>query len=225
MEKKYLYEKLIGMFKFGALFIVLFIFSCKSEINEKKEKLNVGETKKVDSKSTYNVINDSESSFESKKASTLNDEALVFVKKGDYKEAKKLFYKSLSIEPKSAPVYNNLGLIAYNEQNVQLASDFYNKAIMIDSTYYTSFINFSSMLLENDYFTKSIELNNYLIKNCPDLQLIGISHFFNAYAYLRINKCEISKNHLKTASYFMVQALHNIDFQSLNKAYTHETSN
>ncbi len=190
-------RKLFYMFLFFGL-----LFSCKNEKSENQEAEVENKLVKVDtidSKTTVNVIKDSPKVFQNKKASNLNDEALAFVKVGDYNQAKKLFNQSLKIEPKSAPVYNNLGLIAYNENNVQLASDYYNKSIMIDSTYYTAFINFSSMLLENDYFAKSIDLNNYIILNCKDLELIGISHFFNSYAYLKMKKCDIAKNHYKLA--------------------------
>ena len=170
---------------YSILFLLLCTTACKTEVDDEKK-----EPEKPKSQS-YNIINEKEQEqeFSSGEASAYNEKALAFVQARDYKSARELFKKSLEIEPNSPVVYNNLGLIAVNKNQVQLASDYFQQSIKLDSFYYNPYVNYSSLLLENDYFDKAILYNSFVIKRCKDKQLVALAHFINAYAYLMKGDC------------------------------------
>ncbi|MGV3631233.1 MAG: tetratricopeptide repeat protein [Bacteroidota bacterium] len=162
----------------------LIFTACKADLEEKEDN-----AKKPENKS-YNIIKEKAQKFENTEASHLNEKALAFVQAGDYKTAKHYFMKSLEIEPNSSVVYNNLGLIAVNENQVQQASDYFQQSIKLDSAYFNPYVNYSSLLLENDYLDKAIHYNSFVIKQCSDKQLKALAHFINSYAYLMKQECE-----------------------------------
>lgn len=184
MEKK--------LFRISLLVMALILSSCQGE-----EK-NIAKKKPVKPKTLEKVIEDS-TAFLSKESQELNEKGLKEIEKGSYDAAKSLFKESLEIEPKNATIYNNLGLIAMNQDSVELAKKYFSKAIYLDSTYYNAYINYSSLLVENDYFNQSINVNNYVLKYCKDNEHIALAHFFNAYAYYSTNKKKAANEEIQRA--------------------------
>ncbi|MCE3295402.1 MAG: hypothetical protein K0R65_1116 [Crocinitomicaceae bacterium] len=163
--------------------VYLALASCKPEPENQEEVKQKEESK------SYNIIKEEPKKFTENKASEYNEKALSLVKIGDYKAARDYFLKSLEIEPGNSIVYNNLGLIAVNQNQVQAASDYFQQSIRLDSSYFNPYVNYSSLLLENDYFDKAILYNSFVIKRCQDPQLKALAHFINAYAYLMKQNC------------------------------------
>lgn len=183
-------EKKLYQFTLLTLCFSILISCDNNESLQNKEKKHVPVIKKV--------MLDS-NAFLKPEVSKLNNEALAYVESGNSKKAKELFKRSLKIEPKSAVILNNLGLIAFNEDSISLAEEYYRAAIFSDSTYYNTYVNYSSLLLENDYFKRSIDINNYVIKYCKDDEILALSYFFNTYAFLKVNDCDNAKKHFLLA--------------------------
>lgn len=186
MEKK--------LYKFYYVIVLCVSFSCKNEIPDDITQKNDAKKAELIEKVVTDTTN-----FLKKETSEINNEGIKLIEKGQFKEAKKVFQKSLKIEPKNAVTYNNLALIATNEGDFDLANDYFKKAIYYDSAYYPAYINFSSLLIENDYFKRAITINDYVLKTNKNNEFELMANYFNTYAYLALKDCKQALIYCKNA--------------------------
>ena len=75
--------------------------------------------------------------FENEQAEDFNEQGIEMTKKGDFKNGKAFFLKSLEIEPNNPTALSNLGLNRYLDRDYENAKKFYQLSYKIsDSTYH-----------------------------------------------------------------------------------------
>ena len=176
MEKK--------LYQFYYVIAFLALFSCQEDISNQETKNNQKEKFKTIEKIQIDSIR-----FIKKESAEMNKKGIQFIEDRNFTEAKKVFVKSLKIEPKNAITFNNLALIASNEGDFELANSYFKKSIYYDSSYFPAYINFSSFLIDNDYFKRSVAINDYILKMNKDNEFELMANYFNTYAYLAMKDC------------------------------------
>lgn len=72
---------------------------------------------------------------------SFNKEAIAFAEKGEFDKARESFLNALKINPSSAQVLNNLGTLSLQQNKLDEAVDYYNRALIIAPTYGDSHYN------------------------------------------------------------------------------------
>ncbi|MGV3631987.1 MAG: tetratricopeptide repeat protein [Bacteroidota bacterium] len=177
--------------------MIISLLSCMGEDQDEKKP------KEKKAKKTVTFVKNDPRQFFKKSASDLNEKALKEISRENLPQAKELFEKSLKVEPNNPVTLNNLALIAKKENDFDLASYYFLQAMQIDSTYFSSFINYSLMLFENDYLSKSIDINKHVISKCKDEELLGICHLHNSIAQFSLRDCGSAKESFEQASLYL----------------------
>ena len=85
----------------------------------------------------------------------LNNKALTLSKQGDILEAKKLFKKSLKLEPENPNTLYNFGVLLYDNKEVNDAMELFDKVPLISSDFVQAMFAKGRIFLENNQFEKA----------------------------------------------------------------------
>jgi tetratricopeptide (TPR) repeat protein len=134
------------------------------ELDQKTVELKVykNETNILDS----NEVSQSVSGVEKISIQEEMDKGKKMLDKGDYPEAKEIYLRLLGkienkvgYETELSKIYNNLGAVAMYEDNLDLAVDFFNKAINLNTNFVIAIKNLSAVYLEKSYQSKDKDVS------------------------------------------------------------------
>lgn len=170
------------------IFPILFLFfSCKDEINKKKDFKNVEQIV-----SSENIL------FENEEVNKINNEAIEYGKNGFPDKACELLLEAIKIEPNNPTLYNNLGL-AYSLQNENKKAilSFQKSLLISDSTLLQAAINLSLEYNKIGQYQKAIKVSNFTITKTQNKQLEISARINKIFSLTQIKKCDEAKNELK----------------------------
>ena len=129
----------------------------------------------------------------------LIDLGLFYHKNGDGKEAVKYFKKALKIS-ETSPVYNNLGVVYMQTDDLGKACNAFDRALKLDSSCPQALCNLGLVMYKAGRFDKTIEFLNYIIK-WPEVSKEMLIHAHNdtGCAHFRKGDYEAAKNSFETA--------------------------
>lgn len=87
---------------------------------------------------------------------------------GKIEQAEKCFLKILEKEPKNKEAFNNLGVIAFQCQQIDKAIEYFNESLKIDPFYKESVLNYSYLLKELDLLNEASSFIDKVIETYPD---------------------------------------------------------
>ena len=86
---------------------------------------------------------------------------------GKMKEAEKCFWEILHQDSNCKEAYNNLGVIAFHNQDTQKAIEYFTKSLEIDAYYKDAVLNFSEILRTSNQLHIAIPFLKTIIQKCP----------------------------------------------------------
>ncbi|MFZ2283797.1 MAG: hypothetical protein WAV86_07975 [Lutibacter sp.] len=185
------------MKKIITLTILLIFISCQER--EKPSEISIDFSNNnfsVDGESIYYGASD----FKLENTSELNITALELAKQKNFKKARKILLKALSIEPENPILLNNLGNIEKLSPNGSNAKKYYEKSFKAsDSTYLISALNLGIMHFYSGNFDQSEKLFKYVISKTNDNLLIALSNLELTKIYIDSGKCSDAKKSFRTA--------------------------
>jgi tetratricopeptide (TPR) repeat protein len=87
---------------------------------------------------------------------SLYEKARLFQKSGRFQEAKRLYEKTLSVDPDYVDALNNLGVIHIHDKNYSVARGFFAKAIRLKPGYVDSYYNLACLHASKGELTQSL---------------------------------------------------------------------
>ena len=128
--------------------------------------------------------------FNNSSNSIIFNKALDEVQNRHFKKAKKLFLKVYKNEPDNLIILNSLGNTEKELNNFEKASQYYKKAIMIDSSYAHTYINFATACNRNYKHSTAIQILTKGIQIETDNHTTAAMYYAIAVSYYRIKNYE-----------------------------------
>ncbi|MGI6423813.1 MAG: tetratricopeptide repeat protein [Tepidanaerobacteraceae bacterium] len=91
-----------------------------------------------------------------------------FMEKGNYTEAKKIYYDILSKDPNQALAFSKLGVIFARENEKDKAEAYFNKALKLNPKLSSAASNLGNLYFEKGDFNKAKEFYEKAIAMAPD---------------------------------------------------------
>jgi glycosyltransferase involved in cell wall biosynthesis len=87
---------------------------------------------------------------------------------GKLREAEKCFLDELKSDPENKEAYNNLGVVAFQRQDIEKAVDYFSKSLGIDPFYKSAILNFCNVLGKLEQIYKALPFLEEITKRFPD---------------------------------------------------------
>ncbi|WP_298121223.1 tetratricopeptide repeat protein [Flavobacterium sp.] len=163
------------MKNFYAFIIVLFIISCQ------KETKHIGKLK------THNPQNEISQIIINPEAERLFEKASEKNKISEHDSAKIFLEKSLILE-ENPIIYNEIGITLMAQKKFDEAIKYYQKSIVLDSTYYPTFINISRCYLKTEKYEKGKKILKKMISNSDSEYWKAYGNMYLALFYFNVDK-------------------------------------
>ena len=93
---------------------------------------------------------------------------------GDLDGAKKTFEEILMVNPDEQEALNNMGVLAYHQENPDLAADYFNRALKADPTYLEAMVNLGNCLMKQKEFSQATACFKKALDRSPhDVSLLN----------------------------------------------------
>jgi len=166
-------------------FIICFsIFSCK----ENQKDITEEDQKEA-------VLN----SFTDEFTKNLFIEGVGLLEKGEVEEARTRFYEANEIEPGNIYVLNTIASVEYQHGDFYRAMELYQTNIDSHPEFFDTYIQYSTILIENREVPKAIEILNIGESHLPETENKKYEFFYNlALAHYLNRDCEMSQKYVET---------------------------
>ncbi|MGD9245800.1 MAG: glycosyltransferase, partial [Desulfobacterales bacterium] len=109
---------------------------------------------------------------------------------GKIKEAEKCFVNILEQDPQNKEAFNNLGVIAFQCQQIDKAIEYFNESLKIDPFHKETILNYSYVLRELNLLNEATSFLEKVIETCPNDK--GLQKLLNESKMLKKPKRKIA---------------------------------
>lgn len=176
------------MKSFHAFIILLLFVSCQQE------------TKHVGKLKTHNPQNEISQIIINPEAEILFEKASEKNKIAEHDSAKIFLEKSLILE-ENPIIYNEIGITLMAQKKFDEAIEYYQKSIVLDSTYYPSYLNISRCYLKIEEYEKGKKILKNMISNSESEYWKAYGNMYLAIFYFNAdNDCQKARESLEKAN-------------------------
>jgi tetratricopeptide (TPR) repeat protein len=142
----------------------------------------------------------------------LIDHANLKINTGEYKDAQRMLYTALEINPKNASAYYNLGYLFLDKNDTAKAVSFFEKSIAIDSLFVPGFQALARLYYQDENFEKAIKYYTDWL-NADSINLEAL--YNRAYAFKQVDNNEQAVKDWQTISDYYPDQIEVVRYQGL----------